>query len=120
MSLRPPDSLSSEELALLAQYDGAERIADLATARLIMLAPANATDDPVAVTIQWASGDMERPLPGSALWRATLWRQLAMAGPVDPADDVVRRQIRRSLDRFPDLESWWHWVRTGWTAPPRL
>jgi hypothetical protein len=117
---QPDGGLPAEELELLARYDGTERIAALASARLIMLAPANATDDPVAVTIQWASGAMERPLPGSALWRATLWRHLAMAGPDDPTTDVVRRQIRRSLERFPDLESWWHWVRTGWTAPPRL
>ena len=103
---------------MLARYDGAERIADLASARLVMVAPSAAVDEPVAVTIQWAYGAMERPLPGSALWRAVLEHRLEAEADGDPGAAVVRWQIRRSLDRFPDLETWWHWLRTGWTAPP--
>jgi hypothetical protein len=115
---RPFDALTAEDLELLAQYDGAERVQDLASARLVMVAPSRSADDPVAVMIEWASGGMERPLPGSALWRAVLARRLEADAAGDPGAEVVRVQIRRSLERFPDLEGWWHWLRTGWTAPP--
>jgi hypothetical protein len=116
----PParDDLSVEELALLARYDGAERIPDLGSSRLVMIAPSASADDPVAVTIEWAQGTIERPLPGSALWRAVLERRLEAQRDGDPGAAAVQHQIRRSLERFPDLETWWHWVRTGWTAPP--
>ena len=119
--MQPPrlfDGLTAEELELLARYDGAERVKDLASAKLVMIAPSGSADDPVAVTIEWAPGAMERPLPGSALWRAVLARRLEADAAGDPGAEVVRLQIRRSLERFPDLESWWHWLRTGWTAPP--
>ena len=115
---RPFDGLSAEELELLARYDGAERIQDLASAKLVLVAPSRSADDPVAVMIEWATGTLERPLPGSALWRAVLAGRLQAKAYGDPGAEVVRLQIRRSLERFPDLESWWHWIRTGWTAPP--
>lgn len=110
--------MSREELELLARYDGRQRVAALESAAWITLAPSQAADDPVAVTIQWSPGVVERPLPGSALWRAVLRRRLEVAAEGGVESAVVRSQIRRSLERFPDLESWWHWIRTGWTTPP--
>jgi hypothetical protein len=119
-----PDAGAAHEaraLELLRRHDGAERVAQLPYARLITIAPQAGRDDPVHVTIYWGGGTIEQPFPGSTLWRAVLERRLAepaSADPADPADRVLRAQIEHSLARFPDLETWWRWLRTGWLAPP--
>ena len=107
------------DLDLARRYDGIERIALLPYAEFITLAPSTRLDDPVDVTIEWGPDRVEKPLPGSALWRAVLESRVARPATPDPAERLIRHQILGSLARFPDLESWWAWVRTGWTAPPR-
>ena len=106
-------------LELLRRYDGAERIPHLPFAQVVLIAPAAGEDDPVHVEIVWSPGAIEHPFPGSSLWRAVLRRHVERPSNGDPRDRVLREQIQRSLQRSPDLESWWHWLRTGWTAPPR-
>jgi hypothetical protein len=118
-SQSPGSAASSPNADLVRQYDGHERIPQLAHAALITLAPSTDPDEPVDVLIEWSPGQVEKPLPGSALWRAVLEGRLARPVSRDPAERLIRRQVQRSLERFPDLESWWHWVRTGWTAPPK-
>jgi len=116
------ESQPSQDLPvdLQRRYDGAERIPLLPHARLVVVSPAETMDDPVYVLVQWTPDSFERPVPGSSLWRAVLARRLAEPISADPADQVLRRQIQGSLERWPDLETWWHWLRTGWTAPPKL
>lgn len=116
----PREAHRTLALDLLRRHDGAERIPRLPFAQLITIAPAAAADDPVHVTIIWGPGNVEQPFPGSSLWRAVLDRHLRepRPGPPTPAEPVLRAQIERSLERFPDLDTWWQWLRTGWTAPP--
>ncbi len=106
---------------LIRRHDGAERVPLLPMAELIIVSPSSDPDQPPDVAIQWNPERLEQPIPGSALWRAVLERRLgAPPNPQDPADRVVRLQIERSLLRFPSLESWWSWLRSGWSAPPRV
>lgn len=104
---------------LVRQYDGAERIPLLLLARFVTLAPSTDPRQPVDVTIEWAPDRVEKPLPGSALWRAVLESRLARPMTRDPVERLIRRQIIGSLDCYPDLETWWSGLRQGWTAPPR-
>lgn len=107
-------------LELLRRYDGAERVPLLPFAQLVAIAPQAREDEPTGVEIVWASGSVEHPVPGSSLWRAALERYLAEPERGDPADSILRAQVRHSLERYPDLETWWRWVRSGWTAPPSV
>ena len=118
--LDPAETARRLELEQLRQYDGAERVPLLEFAHLITIAPVAREDDPALVQIAWSPSALEHPFPGSSLWRAALEVLLARAPSDDPADAVLRSQISRSLERYPDLETWWHWVRTGWTAPPKV
>lgn len=112
---RTPPVLDAD---LVRQYDGVERIPLLPLARFVTLAPSTDPGQPVDVTIEWAPDRIEKPLPGSALWRAVLEGRLGRPMSRDPLERLVRRQIIASLDRYPDLETWWAGLRTGWTAPP--
>jgi len=104
------------------ELDGLARVPLLPLARVVISAPSADPDEPAAVIIEWRQGVVERATPGSAIWRAALQRQLAEPARNDPADAIVRGQMQRSLARFPDMESWFALVRTGWlvapTAPP--
>lgn len=112
-----PDRLPDDELVRL--HDGAERVPLLPWAELLIVAPSADPQLPPEVAIRWSSERIEQPIPGSALWRAVLQQRLAAApDPGDPSDRIVRDQIERSLERFPSLESWWSWIRSGWSAPP--
>jgi hypothetical protein len=89
------------------QYDGEERVPLLPFAHSISWAPPVPMDDdaeqePVYVWIEWAPDVMERPLPGSALWRAALTR---VAGRMPEASPVIEDDLRR----FPDFASWLRW-----------
>lgn len=98
--------------------DGAERVSSLAMARLVMVSPSNREGAPVHVAIKWAPGVWEQPVPGSSLWHTVLEQRLAALDPSVPDQRILGGQIRQSRARFPDLESWWAWVRSGWTRPP--
>ena len=103
---------------LLRRHDGAELVPLLESARLIAVAPAQERDAPVYVEILWARG-LDRPIPGSTLWRAAVERRLAEPSGGGPAEEILRRQLRESLERFPSLEVYWEWVRSGWRSAPR-
>jgi hypothetical protein len=121
--LAQPDHLAEQralELELLRQHDGAERIPYLPLAQLVTVTPLAREDDPTAVEIVWGPGSVERPAPRASLWRAALQRYLAEPESADPADAILRAQVGRSLERYPDLETYWHWLRTGWTARPAV
>jgi hypothetical protein len=116
---RPDSSSDTSETELVRRYDGTERIPLLPLAELIIVSPSADPQLPPDVAIRWNAERLEQPIPGSALWRAVLERRLAAApDPGDPADRIVRDQVVRCLERFPSLESWWSWVRSGWSAPP--
>lgn len=114
----PRDEPEALALDVLRRHDGAERIPLLGVALLITVAPNDREGDPTVVAIEWSPGRTEHPIPGSSLWRAVLTQRLAEPPSGDPTEPVLRAQIERSLARYPDLETWWHWLRTGWTAPP--
>jgi hypothetical protein len=89
------------------EYDGEARVVWLPCARSLSWAPpaptADATEqEPIYVWIEWMSGTVERPFPGSSLWRATLAR---IADRVPSAAPMIEDELRR----FPDFESWLHW-----------
>jgi hypothetical protein len=91
----------------LREYDGGARVSQLAVAELLLWAPpAPATDfaerEPIYVWIEWVPGAVERPLPGTSLWRAALAR---IADRVPTAAPMIEDDIRR----FPDFESWLRW-----------
>jgi len=105
---------------LLRRHDGADLALRLDEARIIAIAPALEPDAPVYVEIVWADR-LDHPIPGSTLWRSAIERRLAQPAGDRSDSDVLRRQMRDSLDRFPSLEDYWEWVRTGWrSAPTRL
>ncbi len=106
-------------LELLRRHDGAERVPLLPYARFVAVSPAADEDEPAMVEIEWAPGSVEHPHPGSTLWRAALTNRLSEPAGDDPGETVIRAQIERSLARFPNLDTWWRWLRTGWTAPPK-
>jgi hypothetical protein len=89
------------------EYDGEGRVPWLPCARSLSWAPpAPAADaaeqEPIYVWIEWTPGTVERPLPGSCLWRAALAR---IADRVPAAAPVIEDELRR----FPDFESWLYW-----------
>lgn len=111
--------MSHSDRELLRRYDGAERIERLPLAQFVTLAPSTDPDEPVDVTIEWGPSVIEKPLPGSSLWRAVLTERLRYPPTGDRAESIVWAQITRSLERFPDLETWGAWLRSGWTTPPK-
>ncbi|HTS87880.1 MAG TPA: hypothetical protein VMG41_05265 [Gemmatimonadales bacterium] len=111
------DDLTPSQRELLERYDGTERIPFLPNALYITTAPHADPAHPVYVEIAWGPGAPEKPIPGSALWRAALERRLEELQDEDPGDVLLRRQIEQSLERYPSLEAWWKWLRTGWLAP---
>jgi len=106
------------EEALLRQHDGAERVARLPCAQFVVVSPGTRARDPVFVEIVWSAQAIEHPIPGSTLWRAVLADWLLRHPSLDPVEGTLRAAVEQSLARWPDLETWWHWLRTGWTAPP--
>jgi hypothetical protein len=94
------------------QYDGRERIGLLPFSRFIAIAPAAELDEPVWVFIGWADDFVERPLPGSSIWRAALRRYFDIshdAGPEQEERGPIRSSIEVSLARFTSLEAWLYW-----------
>jgi len=119
-SASPPGAsgdLSPEQRRFI---DGIDRIPLLDFAESVIVGPPTRPDEPALVVIEWTGGRVERPPPGSTLWRAVIARELA---PLESADDPPSReraeQLGASLRRWPDLDTWWTWLRTGWLAPPR-
>jgi len=110
----------------LRQLDAAERVGWLPYARAVALAPGPPGDEePTYVFIVWALGVVERPCPGSALWRAVLERFLrkehsrARSELPDEAADPVGLAVAADLRRFPSLDAWFAWRDRDRTVPNR-
>lgn len=114
----PPGLPSADDSYI--QFDGEDRVPRLPSARFILVSPSAAVNDPVHVAILWPSGIWEQPVAGSRLWHAVLDRRMAELDSRIPEQRILQDEIRLSAERFPDLESWWKWLRSGWTAPPDL
>lgn len=89
------------------EVEGETRVPLLPLAYALAWAPPapstdEADEEPLYVWIEWAPDLMERPYPGSALWRAALER---IAARVPAASPLVEDALRR----FPTLESWLRW-----------
>jgi len=116
----PHAETTARAQALLRRHDGAELVPRLHEARFIAVAPAREPDAPVYVEIAWIHG-LDHPIPGSALWRAAIEYRLTELSSGRRDAEILRREMRDSLERFPSLESYWEWVRSGWrSAPTRL
>lgn len=99
----------------LDELEGVERIALLPLALHVALAPGATADEPPYVFVEWAPGAIERPYPGTAIWRAVLSQYLiGQSGnsPVnnDPARDSIRHVVAESLERFSSLDAWIRWA----------
>ena len=83
----------TEQREDLRNIDGEERVPFLSQAHMIAIAPGTPQEDhlegPTYVFIEWAPGIVERPYPGSAIWRAVLERSL------DHLDEQSRNQSDR-------------------------
>lgn len=132
----------TEQREDLRQIDGVERVPFLSQAPMIAIAPGTAQEDhsegPTYVFIEWAPGIVERPYPGSAIWRAVLERSLDHlddqtrehahapehaedashnGGAVNrgvwdaesQSHDYFRSAIEADLARFQSLEMWFRW-----------
>jgi hypothetical protein len=95
---------------ILRQYDGVERVALLPYASFIAVVPGTDAEEPAYVFIEWAPDVIERPYPGSAIWRAALERYLAHPRDDDPTYRALRPVVMEGLDRFPSLEAWLRWA----------
>jgi hypothetical protein len=107
-----------EEEVSFRRLDGVERVPVLPFAHMLAVAPAVEPDDPAYVFIEWTPGQVERPIPGSALWRAALNEYLATADPSEPQAPQLRMAVAQSLAHFPSLEAWFRW-RDHDRRPPR-
>lgn len=97
----------------LAWFDGSDRIPFLPLASYVAFAPGSAPDEPPFAWIIWRPGVIERPLPGSALWRRILQQFLERPDPLGAAEQSLRAVVAESLERFPTLESWIRWDAGG-------
>lgn len=106
---------------VLRRLDGVERVELLPRASLVAIAPGASVEEPVYVFVEWAPSVIERPYPGSAIWRAALQHYLDRPRPDDPAYHALRPIVEGCLARFPDLAAWLRWLdreRTVPEAPP--
>jgi len=100
--------------------DGADRVAWLPLAATVIVGPPREPDEPASVIIEWEPGRVERPVPGSTLWRAAVGREVrrleeeAAGAP----EELLADRLSRAAERWPDIDTWWAWLRTGWLAPP--
>lgn len=85
--------------------EGIERIALLPLARHVALVPGATAHEPPYVFIEWAPGAIERPYPGTAIWRAVLSRYLAEQGTSHP---FVPPSEPWSPSRSKDSPRWMH------------
>ena len=94
------------ELAVRRAYEGEERVPLLGLAEFLAVVPGFDPEEPVYVFIQWAPGIVERPYPGTAIWRASLDRYLAS----DSTKPALRPLVAKSLEHFQTLEAWLRWA----------
>lgn len=102
------------------QLEGVERIPFLASAEFLGLTVGADPEEPVTVFIGWTADLVERPFPGTAIWRAALKSFLRAAPTGDPTQPLMRDSAQISLDRFPSLERWLRWSDHERQKPDRL
>jgi hypothetical protein len=102
---------------VLQRYDGVERVALLSLAEFVAIAPGTTGDEPVYVFIEWAPQMVERPYPGSAIWRAAIERYLAQPRDGDPTYQALRPVVEDCLRRFPSLDAWLRWANRERVVP---
>lgn len=107
-TISPTQDVESEGEAR-RQLDGVERIPFLASAEFLGLTVGAEAEEPVTVFIGWAANLVERPYPGTAIWRAAIESFLRSAPTGDPTQPFLRRAALLSLDRFPSLDRWLRW-----------
>lgn len=99
------------------QLEGSERIALLPSAEFLGVTVGTDPEEPVIVFIGWRVNLVERPYPGTAIWRAALDSFLRAPQSKDPAQPLVREAAQSSLHRFPSLERWLWWSDHERPAP---
>lgn len=92
------------------ELEGVERITLLPLARHVAFVPGATAHKPPYVFIDWAPGAIERPYPGTAIWRAVLSQYLTEQSGSDPFSNVIRSIVAESLDRFSSLDAWIYWA----------
>jgi hypothetical protein len=105
----------------------AERVPLLPFARMVAFTTGLPNEEPAYVVIEWAPGIVERPYPGTPLWRAVLEQWLAhISAPTSaerpsttPDDTLVRQAVCVDLERFPSFEAWLHWRDVTRVVPER-
>jgi|GEM_PF-3060821 len=105
------------EREYLRQLEGVERVALLPYASHVAIAPGTSAEEPPYVFIEWAPGGVERPYPGTTIWRAVLERYLTEPHDQDPASAALRQIVAESLRRFSSLDAWLRWVDHERLAP---
>jgi hypothetical protein len=108
-SIAPQYDRSESEQEILRRLDGVERAALLPYANLVAIAPGPDAEEPVYVFIEWSPDAIERPYPGSAVWRAALERYLAHPRDDDPTFRALAPIVQACLQRFPSLDAWIRW-----------
>lgn len=99
--------------------DGAGRVAWLPLAATVIVGPPREPDQAASVIIEWGPGRVERPVPGSTLWRAVIEREVRrLEEEAGVAAQLLADRLSRAAERWPDIDAWWAWLRTGWLAPP--
>ena len=111
---------AAEEQELLAQLDGVERAPFVPLAWLVAVSPGTSVEEPPYVWVEWSPGLVERPYPGSAVWRVALQHYLLRPTIGDPAAHLLRPIIAACLERFPTLESWMRLRAAATPHPPRV
>jgi hypothetical protein len=105
---------AAADRAVRHALDGAERVALLPRAAFIAVAPGSTDkDEPPYVFIGWTRDAVERPYPGTTIWRAVLERYLDAPHPDDPGHAIVRTLVGDALARFPSLDAWLWWSDHG-------
>jgi hypothetical protein len=99
------------------RLDGVERAPFVPLARLVAVSHGTTVEEPPYVWVEWSPGILERPYPGSAVWRAALQHYLLRPTGNDPAAHLLRPIIAACLERFPTLESWMRWTNQQRVVP---
>lgn len=115
-----PSRGDRSEVEVRRELEGVERIPFLPSAEFLGVTAGAEPQDPVTVFICWRDDLVERPYPGTAIWRAALESFLRAPPTDDNAQPFVRDAAQCSLDRFPTLERWLKWFDHERPEPDRV
>lgn len=105
-----PLGLYETERTRREELEGTTRVALLRHALHVALVPGVTACEAPYVFIEWAPGVVERPYPGTAIWRAVLNWYLTAPDNGDPAAPVIGPVVAAALERFSSLEAWLRWT----------